>query len=60
MKIVGVCLLLAGFVLVLSALVLLRAEGPRGAFILAGLAVELLGFGVVIRSHLTPDSPVAR
>jgi hypothetical protein len=52
MKIAGFSLLLAGWALVLSALVLLAAEVPRTAFVLAGGSVELLGLGIVARCHL--------
>ncbi|HTA41411.1 MAG TPA: hypothetical protein VK789_03120 [Bryobacteraceae bacterium] len=54
MKIAGFLLLVAGWLLVLSALVLLRGSGPRSGFVLAGLAVEILGLALVFRSHLIP------
>lgn len=54
MKIAGFLLLLAGWLLILSALGLLAQSGPRSAFLLAGLAVEILGLGLFVRSHLTP------
>lgn len=53
MKIAGFALLLAGWALVLTALVLLAAEAPRTAFVLAGAGVELLGLVIVARCHLT-------
>jgi hypothetical protein len=53
MKLAGFLLLLAGWVLVLAAIALLGAAGPRGAFLLAGIGVELLGLVLVARSHLT-------
>jgi hypothetical protein len=53
MKVAGFLLLLAGWVLVLAATALLGAAGPRGAFLAAGMGVELLGFVLVARSHLT-------
>ena len=52
MRITGFLLLVAGWFLVLSALVLLRAPGPLAAFVLAGIAVEGLGLGMVSRSHV--------
>lgn len=52
MKIAGFLLLLSGWTLVLSALVLLAAAAPRAAFVLAGVGVELLGLALVGRSHL--------
>ena len=54
MKVAGFLLLLAGWVLVLAAIALLSAPGPRGAFLLAGLGVEILGLVLAARSHLTP------
>lgn len=54
MKLVGFFLLLAGWAIVLAALAVIGSGAPLTAFILSGLAVELLGMGLVIRSHLTP------
>jgi hypothetical protein len=54
MKIAGFLLLLAGWLLVLSAVVLLPAGGSRSAFVLAGLAVEALALGLFFRSHVIP------
>ena len=54
MKIAGFLLLLAGWLLMLSALALLARGGPRGAFLFAGLAVVVLGLVLFTRSHLTP------
>ena len=51
MKPLGFLLLLAGWVIVLTAVVLLPTVAARTGFILAGLAVEGLGFGVVVRAH---------
>jgi hypothetical protein len=53
MKIAGFLLLLAGWLLILSALALLASSGPRSAFLLAGSGVELLGLVLFVRSHLT-------
>jgi hypothetical protein len=44
-------LLVAGWALVLSAVVLLRTMAPRAGFVAAGLAVEILGLVLVFRSH---------
>jgi hypothetical protein len=52
MKFVGFLLLLAGWMLVLAAIVLLGSPLSRAVFVLAGLAVEGLGLTFVIRSHL--------
>ncbi len=51
MKLVGFLLLLAGWAIVLAALVLL-ASAPRTGFVLAGIGVEALGLALVVRSHL--------
>ena len=54
MKIAGFLLLLAGWLLVLAAVVLLPAGGSRAAFVLAGMAVEVLALVLVFRSHRIP------
>ena len=51
MRLAGFFLLLAGWAIVLAALVLLPPALPRVAFIVAGAAVEVLGFALVARSH---------
>ena len=52
MRLTGFLLLLAGWGIVLSALVLLAQQGPRAGFVLAGIGVEALGLVLVVRSHL--------
>jgi hypothetical protein len=52
MKFVGFLLLVAGWLLVLAAIVLLASAPSRVVFVLAGVAVEGLGLTFVIRSHL--------
>jgi hypothetical protein len=54
MKAVGFLMLLAGWFLVLAAIVLFASAPSRAAFILAGMAVETLGLILVFRSHLIP------
>ena len=54
MKSVGFLLLLAGWGLVLTAIVLLATSAPRIAFVLAGIGVEILGLVLVIRAHPAP------
>jgi hypothetical protein len=64
MKAAGFLLLVTGWMLVLSALVLLPGGGAgagnaatgvaRAGFLCAGLAVEVLGLVLVLRSHLMP------
>jgi hypothetical protein len=53
MKVAGFLLLLAGWILVLAAIALLPAAGPRSVFLLAGMGVEALGLVLVARSHLS-------
>jgi len=54
MKFLGFLLLLAGWFLVLAAIVLLASPSSRASFVLAGIGVEVLGLILVIRSHLIP------
>ena len=51
MKVVAFLMLLAGWFLVLAAIVLFAAPPLRAAFVLAGIAVETLGLILVFRSH---------
>lgn len=51
MKLAGFLLALAGWALVLAAVVLLNAPAPRGGFAAAGLAVQFLGLGFAARAH---------
>jgi hypothetical protein len=50
-RLFGFLLLLAGWGIVLTALALLAAEGPRAAFVLAGVGVEIVGLALVVRAH---------
>lgn len=52
MKLAGFLLLVAGWVIVLSAVVLLHSAAAQTIFVLAGIAVELLGLSLVVRAHL--------
>jgi threonine/homoserine efflux transporter RhtA len=54
MKVAGFLLLLAGWGLVLSALILLPSGVARAAFALTGVGVEALGLTLAIRSHMVP------
>jgi hypothetical protein len=54
MKVVAFLMLLAGWFLMLAAIVLFAAPPLRAAFVLAGIAVETLGLILVFRSHLIP------
>lgn len=55
MKAVGFLLLVAGWFLVLAALEMLSATTPRALFVLAGLAIEVLGLVLVFRANLPQD-----
>jgi hypothetical protein len=55
MKLAAFLLLLVGWFLVVAAVVLLKVAGPRNAFVAAGVAVELLGFGLAFKAHLAPE-----
>jgi len=57
MKLLGFLLLVAGWLIVLSALALLGGAGPQAAFILAGVGVEVLGLVIVVRAHMTGEHP---
>lgn len=51
MKLVGFLLLLAGWGIVLAAVVLLASSQAQASFVLAGIGVEILGLILVIRAH---------
>ena len=51
MKLAGFLLLLSGWGIVVSTLPLLPSLPTRAAFVLAGMAVELIGLTLVVRSH---------
>lgn len=55
MKAAGFLLLVAGWVIVIAALVLLRSPGPKVGFVFAGIAVQVLGLVLAIRSHRILD-----
>jgi hypothetical protein len=52
MKFAGLLVMPAGFFLSIAALVLFSASGSRLAFVLSGLAVEVLGLVVAVRGHM--------
>lgn len=54
MRIAGYLLLPSGWGLVIAAVMLLARSGPRTAFVLAGLGVEVLGLVLLVRSHVPP------
>jgi hypothetical protein len=53
MKAAGFLLLFAGFAIVLSTFVLLSPKAPLGAFVLSGIAVQVLGLVLTCRAHYT-------
>jgi len=54
LKPAGFLLLIMGWILVLSAVALLKQQGARAGFVIAGLGVEALGLVLVVRSHIAP------
>ncbi|MGA3092624.1 MAG: hypothetical protein ABSD75_28830 [Terriglobales bacterium] len=52
MKLAGLLLLVAGWAIVVAAVALLPSAGARAGFVLAGVAVELFGLTLAVRSHL--------
>ncbi len=55
MKIAGFLLLVSGEALVIAALALLAETSPRAVFVIAGLAVQVLGLVLVARAHMAPE-----
>ena len=51
MKFAALMLLLAGWIIVLAAIVLLETSASRAGFAVAGMAVEILGLVLLFRSH---------
>jgi hypothetical protein len=51
MKILGFVLLVSGWAIALTAVVLLTQATPRAAFVLAGIGVEIVGLALLIRAH---------
>jgi hypothetical protein len=52
MKLFGFLMLLAGWFLVLAAIVLFTARPLQGGFVLIGMGVEVVGLIFAFRSHL--------
>jgi hypothetical protein len=55
MRLTGFLLLVAGWVIVAAALLLLPAAVSRAAFVLAGIGVQLLGLFLAVRAHRILD-----
>lgn len=51
MKIAGFLLMLAGWGIVVTAALLLRKPVPKTVFVLAGMAIEVLGLVLAARAH---------
>jgi len=51
MKIMGYVWLLAGWLIVVAAVVLLSVERARVIFLSAGFVLESLGLGLMVRAH---------
>ena len=51
MKPAGFLLLVAGWAIVVAALLLLPSAASRVTFVLAGVAVQVLGLVLAVRSH---------
>jgi hypothetical protein len=56
LKLIGCLLLVSGFVVVLASLVMMHSFATKLGFVLAGLGVEVLGLGLLIRGN----SPVLK
>lgn len=55
MKLAGFLLLVAGWAIVVAALLLLPPAASRVMFVLAGVAVQVLGLVLAVRSHRVLD-----
>ncbi|MGA8728481.1 MAG: hypothetical protein WB608_07000 [Terracidiphilus sp.] len=52
MKYAGLLVMPAGFFLTIAAILLFPAPASRAAFVVCGLAVEIMGLGVAVRGHM--------
>ena len=52
MKYAGLLVVPAGFFLTIAAILLFPAPALRAAFVVCGLAVEIMGLGVAVRGHM--------
>lgn len=52
MRLAGFFLLLTGWIMILTAIVLFPSATPRSWFAVTGVTLELLGLVFVFRSHL--------
>lgn len=56
MKLTGFLLLISGWGIVVAALLILPPVVSRVAFLLAGVAVQILGLVLMVRSHRVLDA----
>ena len=52
MKYAGLVVMPAGFFLTIAAIILFPGAGQRAAFVLCGVAVEVMGLVVAVRGHM--------
>lgn len=52
MKLAGCLLLISGWLIVLAALAMLPEFAMRTAFVVAGMAVEIIGLGLIARGQV--------
>ena len=52
MKYAGLAVMPAGFFLTIAAIILFPGAGQRAAFVLCGVAVEVMGLVVAVRGHM--------
>jgi hypothetical protein len=52
MKYAGLAVMPAGFFLTIAAIILFSGAGQRAAFVLCGVAVEVMGLVVAVRGHM--------
>jgi len=51
LKLLGFLLLVAGWIIVLAALALLKPGASEVSFVVVAICVEILGLGLVFRAH---------
>ncbi len=56
MKLAGLFLLVAGWGIAVFAIGLLPANAARTVFVLAGIATEVLGIVLLVRSHVVLEA----
>jgi len=50
-KVLGPCLLLVGWIIVVAAIAIFPSQGARAVFVIFGLLVELVGLVFLVRSR---------